>query len=74
MTNYSLVHSRTDVNIFYTFLGVLSQVDVKSSHESITVNKDEPYELVCNAPNVEIKGCLFTDPSGKSFILWAGAS
>jgi len=54
--------------------GVLSQVDVKSSHESITVNKDEPYELVCNAPNVEIKGCLFTDPSGKSFILWAGAS
>ena len=38
------------------------------------VNKDEPYELVCNDHNVEINGCLFTDPSGKSFILWAGAS
>ena len=62
------------ITLFYLkFSGVLS-VDVKSSHESITVNKDEPYELVCNAPNVEIKGCLFTNPAGKSFILWAGAS
>lgn len=53
--------------------GVLS-VDVKSSHESITVNKDEPYELVCNAPNTDIKGCLFTNPEGKTYVLWAGAS
>ena len=49
-------------------------VDVYSSPDSITVKKDEPYELTCYAPNIEIKGCLFTDPSGKSFILWAGAT
>jgi len=53
--------------------GVLS-VNVKSSHESITVNKDEPYELVCNALNADIKGCLFTNPEGKSYVLWPGAA
>jgi len=54
--------------------GVLSQVTIKSSHESITVNQEEPYELVCEANSNDIKGCLFTNPAGKSFILWPGAS
>ena len=49
-------------------------VDGKLSNDSITVNKDEPYELVCNAPNTDIKGCLFTNPEGKTYVLWAGAS
>jgi hypothetical protein len=49
-------------------------VEVKTNHASITINKDEPYELVCNAPNADIKGCLFTTPSGNAYILWAGAS
>merc|ERR1711994_1115116 len=54
--------------------GVLSQVTLKSSHESITVNNDEPYELVCEANSNDIKGCLFTNPAGKFFQLWPGAS
>ena len=56
-----------------TLSNVIS-VDVYSSPELITVKKGDPYELSCYAPNVEIKGCLITDPSGKSFILWAGAT
>ena len=47
---------------------------VKSAHESILVYWDEPYELACEFNDAEIKGCLFTNPAGKSFILWAGAS
>ena len=41
---------------------------------SIIVNTGEPFELACEAKNVEIKGCLFTNPEGKSFIIWDGAS
>ena len=48
--------------------------DGKSTHESLTVYKDQPYELVCNAPNFEIKGCLFNSPTGECFVLWDGAS
>ena len=47
---------------------------LKLNSELFIVNKGEPYELVCEAKNVEIKGCLLTDPAGKSFILWPGAS
>ena len=71
---YFLVYFWANDNISYIFSGVFSQVDLKASHESITVNEGEPYELVCNAPNVEIQGCMFIDPSGKWIHLWAGAS
>jgi len=49
-------------------------VEVKTNHASITINQDEPYDLVCSAPSVDIKGCLFTTPTGQTYILWAGAS
>ena len=57
------------------FLGFVQTVDVKTDHSSITVINDETFELVCHVPGyADIKGCLFTTPSGNTYILWAGSS
>ena len=70
--NHFEVHLRENDKIRYIFLGAVLP-DVMAIQESITINKDEPFEIECVSKN-EIRGCLFTDPSGKSFIMWAGAS
>ena len=55
-------------------LSKVISVDLTTSNSSITINKGDPFELACNCPNAEIKGCLFKNPVGKSFILWAGTN
>ena len=57
----------------YKFSVAVSIDQIKPIHVSLTVNKDEPYEMACTSEN-EIEECLFTNPSETSFILWAGAS
>jgi len=65
--------------IFVFFASViLSGVhsEVRLSQRSIEVNKDDQYEMVCEAVNVngDIKACAWITPKGKTFILWADAT
>ena len=52
----------------------LGFVGIKTNHSSITVNIDEPYELVCNAVNMDIRACMFMTPSGDKHMIWDGVS
>ena len=49
-------------------------MDVKVNPIQIDVDIHDAFELVCSAPDVDVKGCAFTIPTGKTYVLWPGAS
>jgi len=54
---------------------ILSGVQSKVSmpHQSVTINQDGSYELLCEA-DVDIKACAWITPAGKTYVLWSGAN
>jgi len=65
--------------IFVFFASViLSGVhsEVRLNKETISVNKDDNYNMVCEAINLKgiIKACAWITPQGKTYILWNEAT
>ena len=62
-----------DISLYYYCFILLFIVKVRAFHKSVTTKKDEQYGLSCGT-NMEVKGCVFKNPSGKPFNIWDGAS
>ena len=69
--NNFIIPPKIQLNLYFPDYQISN---VKANRNFISVRKDDPFDLVCEAPNLDIKGCLFLAPSGNTYILWPGAT